>query len=208
MASTIPVLLTSALIKARIISLSSEIDCYYRQKKLEKPLMIVVILKGSTIFYSDLVRTLKTPSESEFISVSSYGNNTESSGQVRFELDTRNSITDRDVLIIEDIIDTGNTLSVILEQFKARKPKSLEIVTLLSKPSRRVKNINVRWIGFSIEDKFVIGYGLDYAERFRELPYIGVMPPTLLKTYSSSKFNDNSNGDDNSDNDNKKKESN
>jgi len=169
-------LLSSGLIQAKINTLASQIDQHYRPLvSSESPLMLLVILKGSVVFYADLMRKLHIPVTSEFISVSSYGNNKESSGEVRFELDTRNSVSGRHVLVIEDIIDTGKTLSVVMKQLQAREPKSLEIVTLLSKPSRREVSVPVRFQGFVIEDHFVVGYGLDYAEKYRELPYIGVI---------------------------------
>ena len=172
----IPHLLTEGLIKAKLNTLADQISEYYKNKvSLDNPLVLLVILKGSVIFYSDLVRKLRLPVVTEFISISSYGNDKESSGQVRLELDTRDSIKGRHVLVIEDIIDTGNTLSVVMDMFKAREPTSLNIVTLLSKPSRREKEIDVQFIGFTIEDRFVVGYGLDYAERYRELPFIGVL---------------------------------
>tara|TARA_R100001163_G_C5065430_1_gene203385 strand:+ start:1304 stop:1876 length:573 start_codon:yes stop_codon:yes gene_type:complete len=156
--------------------LGYKINEYYK-KTLEpgESLVVLVILKGSAIFFSDLVRQLNIPLKTEFISISSYGHDTESSGQVRFELDVRDSIKDRHVLIVEDIIDTGNSLSTVLKHLEARSPKSLNIVTLLSKPSRREVEVDVKWIGLEIADKFVVGYGMDYAERYRELPYIGIL---------------------------------
>lgn len=156
--------------------LAEKITSFYRGLVSEDhPLVLLVILKGSAMFFSDLVRLLDIPVKVEFISISSYGHDMESSGQVRFELDVRESISSKHVLIVEDIVDTGQSLDAVLRQLRARHPASLEIVTLLSKPDRRVVNVPVRFIGFTIPDKFVVGYGMDYAERYRELDYIGVL---------------------------------
>jgi hypoxanthine phosphoribosyltransferase len=170
--------ISSPDIWSRVKELGRVIHEYYDEHQLvseQNPLMVLVILKGSTIFFSDLVRELNLPLTVEFISISSYGNDTESSGEVRFELDTRQSMTGRHVLVVEDIIDTGNSLNAVLNLFKSRNPASIEIVCLLDKQSRRKTWVDVHWTGFKIEDKFVIGYGLDYGERYRELPYIGVL---------------------------------
>lgn len=157
-------------------NLADKITDFYRDRvSQEHPLVLLVILKGSVMFFSDLVRLLEIPVRVEFISISSYGHDMESSGQVRFELDVRDSITSKHVLIVEDIIDTGRSLDAVLRQLRARGPASLEIATLLSKPDRRVVNVPVRFIGFTIPDKFVVGYGMDYAEMYRELDYIGVL---------------------------------
>jgi len=173
---SIETFLSQHQIAQQVEQLANQINQYYQTLlPPDQPLVVLVILKGSAVFYADLIRKLKIPVVTEFISVSSYGNDMESSGQIRFELDTRGSITDRHVLIVEDIIDTGNSLHTILNHLEARKPRSLEIVTLLSKPSRRVKEVSVKFIGFTIPDKFVVGYGMDYAERYRELPEIGVL---------------------------------
>lgn len=167
--------LSAKQIADQVQVLAQQINQFYQNRvTAEQPLILITILKGSTIFYADLVRQVTIPCISEFISISSYGNDTESSGQVRFELDTRQSITRSHVLIIEDIIDTGNSLHTVLQHLRARHPLSLEIVTLLSKPDRRQQDVSVKFIGFIIPDHFVIGYGLDYAERYRELPYIGI----------------------------------
>lgn len=168
--------LSKQQIAQQVEQLANQINQYYQTLlPPDKPLVVLVILKGSAIFYADLIRKLKIPVVTEFISISSYGNDMESSGQIRFELDSRSSITDQHVLIVEDIIDTGNSLHTVLNHLEARNPRSLEIVTLLSKPSRREKEVSVKFIGFTIPDKFVIGYGMDYAERYRELPEIGVL---------------------------------
>jgi len=164
-------------IQEKVEELGKRITDYYGETSVSdtNPLMVLVILKGSTIFFADLVRRLKLPVTVEFISISSYGNDMESSGEVRFELDTRQPMTGRHVLIVEDIIDTGNSLNAVVNLLRGRNPESLQIVCLLDKPSRRKTWVDVFWTGFKIEDKFVIGYGLDYAERYRELPYIGIL---------------------------------
>jgi hypoxanthine phosphoribosyltransferase len=175
----LPSLLTEQIINDRLATFASDIyKDYHHRTNLARPLVLLVILKGSTVFYVDLMRQLARldlPITSEFISISSYGHGTSSSGEIQFELDTRSSIEGRHVLVIEDIIDTGRTLSGVMQKLKNRKPGSLEITTLLSKPSRREVEVKVKYTGFVIEDHFVVGYGLDYAERFRELPYIGIL---------------------------------
>lgn len=165
-------------IRKRVSELAEKIHykyVSYDDVSEDNPLMVLVILKGSTIFFSDLVRELRLPLTVEFMSISSYGNDTESSGEIRLELDTRQSMTGRHVLIVEDIVDTGHSLNAVCKMLQSRDPKSVEIVCLLNKESRRKAYVDVSWSGFKIEDKFVIGYGLDYAERYRELPYIGVL---------------------------------
>jgi hypoxanthine phosphoribosyltransferase len=169
----------SKLIDAKINDLANQIANYYQSIFDDNDsLVLLVILKGSVIFFSDLIRKLfekKISVTTEFISISSYGGSTESSGQIRFELDTRNSITDKHVLIVEDIIDTGRSLDAVVNNLKSKSPKSLEIVTLLSKQSRREIEVPVKFIGFDIPDEFVVGYGLDFNEKYRELPYIGTL---------------------------------
>jgi hypoxanthine phosphoribosyltransferase len=194
--TTIEQYISSSEISKKVQELAKSINQYYSDYSNnpvfannnhiseENPLMVLVILKGSTIFFSDLVRQLDMPVTVEFISISSYGNDTESSGQIRFELDTRQSMTGRHVLVVEDIIDTGNSLNAVVKLLETRNPKSMEIVCLLDKPSRRQTEVYVHWTGFKIEDRFVIGYGLDYAEHYRELPYIGIlqsMGPRVLE---------------------------
>lgn len=136
-------------------------------------LVVVGLLRGSFIFIADLVRKLSVPVEIDFIEASSYGNSTESSREVRILKDLRGKIEGRDVLVVEDIVDTGHTLSRVMEILKTRRPARLEVCALLSKPSRREVRVNARWIGFEIPDEFVVGYGIDYAQRNRNLPYIG-----------------------------------
>ena len=143
------------------------------QKDYEgKEIVFVGILKGSVMFMSELAKNIKSSVELDFMDVSSY-KGTESTKKVNINKDIRNSIEGKDVIIVEDIIDTGRTLTYVLEYLKQKNPNSIKIATMLSKPSRRVMELNVDYIGFAIEDKFVVGYGLDYNEKYRNLPYIG-----------------------------------
>ncbi len=158
-------------LQARVQALGAEISATYEGKE---PLLLSV-LKGSVIFMADLMRALTVPHAIDFMAVSSYGAATESSGVVRILKDLDRPIEGEDVLIVEDIIDSGHTLKYLHGLLMARKPASLRIVTLLSKPARREVDVPVDWVGFEIPDKFVIGYGLDYNERYRDLPYIGVL---------------------------------
>ena len=135
--------------------------------------MVVGLLRGSFVFIADLVRELNMPVEVDFLEVSSYGDLMQSSREVRIMKDLRGEIEGRDVLVVEDIIDTGHTMAHVMTLLKSRGPKRLEIATLLDKPSRREVEIESRWIGFEIPDEFVVGYGIDYAQRNRNLPYIG-----------------------------------
>ena len=137
---------------------------------------LVAVLKGAFMFLADLIREIDGPVTCDFIAVSSYGSGTSSSGEVRLTKDLDRSLEGRDVVIVEDIVDTGLTLSYLQDILRAREPRSLKTACLLSKPSRRKVDVKVEYIGFSIEDKFVVGYGLDFDERYRNLPYIGVMP--------------------------------
>ena len=140
-----------------------------------KDLLVIGVLKGSVIFVSDLVRNISIPCEIDFMSVSSYGASSESSGVVRILKDLDQDIEGKNVIIAEDIIDSGITLDYLVDFLKARKPKSIEIVTLLSKPARRKVDINVKYIGFEVPDEFLVGYGLDYANRYRNLPFVGIL---------------------------------
>ena len=168
----IEILISEAEITARINALSHEITTHYADTK---QLVVVGLLRGSFVFIADLVRHLDLPVEVDFMTVSSYGNAMVSSRQVRIIQDLETDIKDRDVLIVEDIIDTGHTLSQVIKILKTRMPKSLSICTLLNKPSRREVEVDVNWIGFDIPDAFVIGYGIDYAQQGRNLPHIGVV---------------------------------
>ena len=168
----IEILISEPEITARINALAHEITTHYADTK---QLVVVGLLRGSFVFIADLVRHLNIPVEVDFMTVSSYGNAMVSSRQVRIIQDLETSIEGRDVLIVEDIIDTGHTLSQVLEILKTREPKSLKVCTLLNKPSRREVTVDIDWTGFDIPDEFVIGYGIDYAQQGRNLPHIGVV---------------------------------
>ena len=171
------IMVTEEQIAKRVKELAQELDTYYAGKK---PL-IVCILKGSTLFFVDLIRKMETNLTIDFMRVSSYGSGTTSSGVVALEKDLTVDIKDKDVLIVEDIIDSGNTLFKLKEVLGAREPKDLKIVTLLDKPSRRTAPIEPDFTGFVIEDEFVIGYGLDYDEEYRNLPYVGVLKRSVYE---------------------------
>ena len=166
------VLLDAATIQARIGEVAREIEADY---PAGEEIHVVCVLKGGFVFMSDLVRSMSTRVTMDFIAVSSYGSGTKSSGEVRFQKDLDTSLEDRHVIIVEDIVDTGLTLRYLQEILEKRAPKSLRTACLLSKPSRRKVEVPVEYIGFTIEDKFVVGYGLDYAEKYRNLPYIAVL---------------------------------
>ena len=140
-----------------------------------KSLHLICVLKGSVFVTTELAKHLTVPVTMDFMSVSSYGDGTESTGRVRIVKDLDEGIEGKDVLIIEDIIDSGNTLHFLMEMLRGRKPASLKLCTLLDKPDRRVADVKVDYVGFCIPDEFVVGYGLDYAQRYRNLPYIGVV---------------------------------
>lgn len=141
--------------------------------------LLICILKGGLMFLADLMREVDLPLEIDFIAVSSYGDSTESSGVVRILMDLERNIQGRHVLIVEDIIDTGRTLSYIIENLRTRGPASIRVCTLLDKPARRELEIPIDYVGFAIPDRFVIGYGLDYGEIYRNLPFVGVLKPEL-----------------------------
>lgn len=141
----------------------------------DEPITLICILKGSVFFSCELAKHIKGPVLLDFMSVSSYGDDTKSSGVVKIIKDLDEPLEGKNVLVVEDIIDSGRTLSYLLENLQARKPKSLKLCTLLDKPERRVVDVNVDYIGFQIPDEFVVGFGLDYAQRYRNLPYIGVL---------------------------------
>lgn len=146
-----------------------------------KELIAVCILKGAVVFYADLLREIQSPLQMDFMSISSYGNSRKSSGIVQIRKDLDIDITDRHVLIIEDIMDSGQTLSYLLEMLATREPASLRVCCLLDKPDRRVANIQPDYCGFVIPDEFVVGYGLDYAEKYRNLDFVGVLKPSVYK---------------------------
>jgi hypoxanthine phosphoribosyltransferase len=162
-------------IEARITELAKEIDADYEGREP----VLVGILKGAAMFMSDLARALERPTRMEFMAVSSYGSGTQSSGVVRILKDLDSDIAGEDVLIVEDIIDSGLTLSWLLKNLKARNPASISIVTLLRKPDAVKVDVDVRYVGFDIPSEFVVGYGLDYDQRYRDLPYIGRLRPTV-----------------------------
>ena len=141
--------------------------------------LLVSVLRGSFVFMADLVRKIELPCTVDFMAVSSYGVGTSSSGQVKIVKDLSENIEGRDLIVVEDILDSGNTLSYLLRLLEARHPASIRLCTLLDKPSRRVKPVELHYSGFSIPDYFVVGYGLDYAEKYRNLPYIGVLKPSV-----------------------------
>ncbi len=140
-----------------------------------KDLLVVGVLKGSVLFASDLIKNITIPCEIDFMAVSSYGDSTESSGVVRILKDLDHSIEGKHVLLVEDIVDSGITLSYLLKYLKARRAESIEIVSLLNKPERRTADLEVKYIGFEVPNEFIVGYGIDYAEKYRNLPYVGIL---------------------------------
>lgn len=172
------VLLTEEQIRQRARELGQQISTDYKGQDL----LLVCVLKGAITFLADLMREITIPHAIDFMAISSYGASTESSGVVRILKDLDSNIEGRNVLIVEDIIDTGRTLSYITRNLRTRRPKSLRICTLLSKPSRREIEIPLHYVGFEIPNKFVIGYGLDFAEIYRSLPYIGVLKQEKYET--------------------------
>lgn len=167
------VLIDEARLQARISEIAERVSADYAGRE---PLVIGV-LKGAVFFIADLLRRLTVPCELDFMAVSSYGSSTHSSGVVRILKDLDIPIAGRHVLLVEDVIDSGLTLSYLMKNLASRQPASLEICTLLTKPGHRRLNIPIRYIGFDLPDSFVIGYGLDYAERYRNLPFIAVLEP-------------------------------
>jgi hypoxanthine phosphoribosyltransferase len=170
------VLIRESDLQRRIGELGEEISNDYAGRDL----LLVGVLKGAVFFMSDLMRSLTIPCEIDFMAISSYGDSTDSSGVVRILKDLDINIEGRDVLVVEDIIDSGLTLSYLMRNLEAREPASLEICALLTKPERREIEVPVRYVGFEIPNRFVIGYGLDFAERYRNLPYVGVLDPALI----------------------------
>lgn len=171
MAEHIRELLSEEEVVARIKDLGSKISEEYKGESV----YALCILKGGVYFMTELTKRITVPVSIDFMSVSSYGAGTESSGVVKIVKDLDSSIEGKNVLVIEDIIDTGRTLSYLLENLKARKPKSLKLCALLDKPDRRVADVKVDYVGFEIPDEFVVGYGMDYDQKYRNLPYIGVV---------------------------------
>ena len=169
------VLFDESALNARIAEMGAEITRDYAGREP----MLISVLRGSYIFMADLTRHIDLPCTVDFMAISSYGSGTSSSGQVRIIKDLTDDVEGRDILVVEDILDSGNTLAYLMELLKARKPASLRLCTLLDKPSRRLKEVAVEYTGFTIPDEFVVGYGLDYAEKYRNLPYIGILKPCV-----------------------------
>ena len=168
------VLFTEAQIKARVRDLAGQISEDYKERRL----VLISILRGSVFFATDLARRIELPLSMDFLSISSYGEGSE--GVVRITKDLEENIAGKDALVIEDIVDTGFTLKYLLRTLGGRNPKSIEVCTLLDRRARRIIDVNLKYIGFEIPDKFVVGYGLDYKQQFRNLPYIGVVHPGKL----------------------------
>lgn len=171
MAEKIKVLISEEEVDARIHELGEKISKEYEGKQIH----LICVLKGGVFFMCELAKRITVPVSMDFMCVGSYGDGTKSSGVVRLAKDLDESIENKEVLIVEDIIDSGNTLYYLMDVLRQRKPASLRLCTLLDKPDRRVKDVHVDWTGFEIPDEFVVGYGLDYAQKYRNLPYIGVV---------------------------------
>ncbi len=171
MSDKIKVLISEEEVSTKIKALAEQINKDYEGKEVH----LICVLKGGVFFTCDLAKSITVPVTFDFMSISSYGDGTESSGRVKIVKDLDDSIEGKDVLIVEDIIDSGRTLHHLIELLKTRKPNSLKLCTLLDKPSRRVTEVKVDYCGFEIPDEFVVGYGLDFAQRYRNLPYIGVV---------------------------------
>ncbi len=164
--------LSEAVLAGRIAELGAEISQDYADRD---PVIFICVLKGSILFFSDLIRQVQIPTNLAFLGVSSYEGGTKSSGAVRLTHDITVDIAGRDVILVEDIVDTGLTMQYLLENLSARKPNSLKVCSLLYKPARQKIQVPIDYMGFEIEDCFVVGYGLDYEQRYRDLPFIGVM---------------------------------
>ena len=171
MAESIKVLVPEAEVAKRIEELGKKISEDYAGKQVH----LICVLKGGVFFMCELAKRISVPVSMDFMSVSSYGDGTSSSGVVKIAKDLDKSLEGKDVLVVEDIIDSGRTLYYLLDILKKRNPKSMRLCTLLDKPDRRVRDVKVDYVGFEIPDEFVVGYGLDYAQKYRNLPYIGVV---------------------------------
>jgi len=169
------VLLTREQLQEKVKELGKKISEDYKDKNL----MIICVLKGGVVFTTDLIREITVPLELDFMAISSYGASTSTSGVVRILKDLETNIEGKDILIVEDIIDSGLTLKYLKEMLISRGPNSVKICTILNKPQRRQENVKVDYIGFDIPDEFVVGYGLDYAEKYRNLPFVGVLKPEI-----------------------------
>jgi hypoxanthine phosphoribosyltransferase len=170
------ILLEEDAIQTRIRELGREISSDYSGREL----LLVGVLKGAVFFRADLMRAITVPCEIDFMAISSYGASTDSSGVVRILKDLDINIEGRHVLVVEDIVDSGLTLSYLVRNLESREPASLEVCSLLTKPARREMEVDIRYVGFEIPNRFVIGYGLDFAERYRNLPYVGVLHEDLM----------------------------
>jgi hypoxanthine phosphoribosyltransferase len=169
------VLLTAEQIEARIGELAAQISHDYRDREL----VLVCVLRGAVVFLSDLLRALRVPASVDFMAISSYGSDTRSTGVVRILKDLDDSIESKHVLIVEDIVDTGLTLNYLLENLRHRNAASVRVCALLDKPARRRTEARLDYVGFTVPDAFVVGYGLDYAQQYRGLPYIGILKPEV-----------------------------
>jgi hypoxanthine phosphoribosyltransferase len=177
------VLLSSETIQTKVAELAAQIGKDYRETidANGQDLLLVTVLKGAVFFVTDLARAIPLPTQLEFMAVSSYGSSTSSSGVVRILKDLDRDINDRDVLIVEDIVDSGLTLSWLLRNLATRHPRSLRVCTLMRKPDAVRDDVEIAYVGFDIPNEFVVGYGLDYAERYRDLPYIGTLDPKVYE---------------------------
>jgi len=177
------VLLTEEQIQGRVLELGQQIGNDYRELADEtaQDLLLITVLKGAVMFVTDLARAIPVPTQFEFMAVSSYGSSTSSSGVVRILKDLDRDIHDRDVLIVEDVVDSGLTLSWLLRNLRTRHPRSLRVCTLLRKPDAVGAHVDIAYVGFDIPNDFVVGYGLDYDERYRDLSYIGTLDPRIYQ---------------------------
>lgn len=171
------VLFTADQIAETVAELGRRISRDYEGKNL----LMISVLKGSLVFMADLMRAVTVPCSIDFLSVSSYGSGTSTTGQVRILKDLDSPVEGLDILVVEDILDSGVTLSYLLELLSARKPRSIKLCTLLDKPDRRKVHIQPDYVGLTVPDEFIVGYGLDYAEKYRNLPYIGVLHPSVYQ---------------------------
>ena len=177
------VLLSSEAIQGKVAELGARVGTDYRGILAEnsQDLLLITVLKGAVFFVTDLARAIPVPTQLEFMAVSSYGSSTSSSGVVRILKDLDRDINDRDVLIVEDVVDSGLTLSWLLRNLATRRPRSLRVCALLRKPDAVRADVDISYVGFDIPNEFVVGYGLDYAERYRDLPYIGTLDPKVYE---------------------------
>ena len=171
------VLLSEEQLSQKIAELGEEISKDYQGKEI----VAICVLKGAILFMADLARAVKVPMALDFMAVSSYGNGTSTSGTVRILKDLDSSIEGKHVLVVEDIIDSGVTLKYLLKNLKSRKPASIKLCTLLNKPERRRVEVDIDYCGFTVPDYFLVGYGLDYAEKYRNLPFIGILKPAIYE---------------------------